>query len=120
MNWPTELGGSAPPAAECLGSAQRKCLGSVKEVAPLHSSPAPLVNHSTHRYVAAAFASLVAFVFALLGIIHQPEIKFVDGAFMDGYQTVLGGDGCLDSLPFLAPCVSFFRYGYGRQQLVAV
>ncbi|EOD04500.1 hypothetical protein EMIHUDRAFT_107666 [Emiliania huxleyi CCMP1516] len=52
-----------------------------------------LVYAIDRKYVAAAFASLVAFVFALLGIIHQPEIKFVDGAFMDGYQTVLGGDG---------------------------
>ena len=86
-------------------------------MAPLHSSPAPLVNHSTHRYVAAAFASLVAFVFALLGIIHQPEIKFVDGAFMDGYQTVLGGDGSMDSLPFLAPCVSFSGTATGGNSL---
>ena len=84
----------------------------------LFTAPRHLLSTTPHRYVAAAFASLVAFVFALLGIIHQPEIKFVDGAFMDGYQTVLGGNGCLDSLLFLAPCVSFFRYG--RQQLVAV
>ena len=52
----------------------------------LFTAPRHLLSTTPHRYVAAAFASLVAFVFALLGIIHQPEIKFVDGAFMDGYH----------------------------------